>query len=184
MAEKDCRLLCAAFAAGLLERALELEVNIINAEILLRERGIELVEQRSSNVVDFCSLITAEVVSDVRTAVASGTLFGNNMPRLVRKGDFWLESRLEGILLLTTHRDAPGVIGRIGEVCGKHQVNIAHMSVGRGASKPGGSQIGVLALDSEPPVDAVTEILALGPVTRARVVHLPAAGEHPPWMGE
>ena len=53
---------------------------------------IELVEQRSSDVGDFSSMITAEVASDERTATASGTLFGN-MPRLVKKGDFVKEGQ-------------------------------------------------------------------------------------------
>ena len=64
VAKKDTRLLSAAFAAGLLEHAMEQGVNIVNAEVLLRERGIELVEQRSTDIGDFSSMITAEVVSD------------------------------------------------------------------------------------------------------------------------
>jgi D-3-phosphoglycerate dehydrogenase len=84
VAKKDTRLLSQAFAAGFLANAVQ-GVNIVNAEILLRERGIEVVEQRSTDVGDFSSLITAEVVSDERTGSAAGTLFGNNMPRLVQK---------------------------------------------------------------------------------------------------
>ena len=39
-------------------------VNIVNAEVLLRERGIELVEQRHTDIGDFSSMITAEVISE------------------------------------------------------------------------------------------------------------------------
>jgi len=183
VANKECHLLSVAFAAGLLEHAMESEVGIINAEILLRERGIELVEHRSSEPGDFRSLIRAEVVTDARTTVAAGTLFGNDMPRLVRKGDFQVESRLEGILLLTTHRDAPGAIGRIGEVCGRHQVNIACLTVGRAARKPDGEAIGIFTLDSEPPPEALAELSAMKPTIRVSLVHLPPHGELPPWMG-
>ena len=183
VAKKDCRLLSAAFAAGLLEHAMEAEVNIVNAELLLRERGIELLEQRSSDVGEFSSLITAEVLSETGTAVAAGTLFGNNMPRLVRKGDFRLESYLDGILMFFVHRDVPGVIGTIGTVFGKHRINIAHMSVGRGTSKPGGEQVGVLALDTQPTAEALADVLALDSVQRAWVVNLPPANELPAWMG-
>jgi len=85
VAGKDTRLLSAAFAAGLLESAMEESVNIVNAEVLLRERGIELVEQRSAEPGDFSSMITAEVVSEKKTATAAGTLFGT-MPRGDRPG--------------------------------------------------------------------------------------------------
>ena len=183
VADKDTRLLSAAFAAGLLEQALDTEVNIVNAEILLRERGIELVEQRSSDIGDFGSVIRAEVVTEKRTSVAAGTLFGNNLPRLVQKGTCRLESRLEGVLMIFSHRDTPGVIGRVGKAFGDHRINIAQMSVGRIEDKPGGEAVGILALDSAPPAEALAEVLALDEVTEARIVKLPAAGEVPPWMG-
>jgi D-3-phosphoglycerate dehydrogenase len=183
VARKDTSLLSAAFAAGLMEYALEQKVNIVNAEVLLRERGIELVEERNTDVGDFSSLITAEVTSDERTAVASGTLFGNAMPRLVQKGNCRLESFLDGILFFFIHRDMPGVIGRVGNVFGKHRVNIAQMSVGRASNKPGGEAIGVLSLDAQPPAEAIAEVLALDSVMQAWIVKLPPAGHLPAWMG-
>ena len=182
VAEKDTRLLSAAFAAGLLEQAMDAEVNIVNAGVLLRERGIELIEERSSDRGDFSSLIRAEVVTEERTSVAGGTLFGN-MPRLVQKSDCRLESYLDGILLIFNHRDTPGVIGKVGNIFGKHRINIAQMSVGRTASKPGGGAIGVLALDTQPPAEALAEILALDELTRVSIIKLPPAGEVPAWMG-
>ena len=183
VARKDTRLLSSAFAAGLLTHAMANEVNIVNAEVLLRERGIELVEERNTEIGDFSSLITAEVVSEDRTAVAAGTLFGHNMPRLVQKGDFRLESYLDGILLIFEHRDVPGVIGRVGNVFGKHRINIAQMSVGRSSDQPGGNAVGVLALDAQPPAEALAELLSVENVIKAWVVNLPPFGEMPTWMG-
>jgi D-3-phosphoglycerate dehydrogenase len=183
VAQKDTRLLSASFAAGLMEHALEGEVNIVNAEVLLRDRGIELVEERSTDKCDFSSMITAEVVRPDRTATAAGTLFGSNMPRLVKMDDCRLESYLHGVLMIFVHRDMPGVIGKVGDVFGKHRINIAQMSVGRAVDEPGGEAIGVLALDGRPPAEALAEILAMETVPRAWVVTLPAAGEYPTWMG-
>ena len=183
VASKDTRLLSAAFAAGLLENAMDSEVNIVNAEILLRERGIELIEQRKSDVGDFSSLIKAEVTSDVRTSQAAGTLFGKMIPKLVQKGGCDLEANLEGILLLFAHIDTPGVIGKIGSLCGKHRVNIASMAVGREVNEPGGNAVGVLSLDSRPPSEAIAELLAMKEIKRAWVVQLPPAQKMPAWMG-
>ena len=183
VAKKDTRLLSSAFAAGLLEHALAAGVNIVNAEVLLRERGIELVEQRNSDIGDFSSLITAEVVTERKTSVAAGTLFGNNMPRLVQKSGCRLESYLDGVLMIFSHRDTPGVIGKVGSIFGRHRVNIAQMSVGRSASMPGGDAIGILALDSSPPAEAVADVLRLEEVTGAWVAKLPPAGVTPAWMG-
>lgn len=183
VARKETRLLSAAFAAGLLEHALASAVNLVNAPVLLKDRGIELVEQRLSEPGDFSSLITAEVVRQEETTLAAATLFGNTMPRLVRKDDFWLESRLEGILLLTLHRDVPGVIGSVGEIFGRHQVNIAYLSVGREIGKPGGDAVGLFGLDSFPPAEALAQIAALEPIKQASVVRLPPADRLPHWLG-
>jgi D-3-phosphoglycerate dehydrogenase len=182
VAKKDTRLLSQAFAAGLLAHAVQ-GVNIVNAEVLLRERGIELVEQRSSDIGDFSSLITAEVVREEKTSSAAGTLFGNNMPRLVQKNGCRLESFLDGTLMIFIHRDLPGVIGSVGNIFGRHQVNIAQMAVGRPSNKPGGEAVGVLSLDSVPPAEALADILAMPQVTRAWTVKLPPAGELPSWLG-
>lgn len=182
VAKKNTRLLCSAFAAGLLEHAITGGVNIVNAEVLLRDRGIEIVEERNADIGDFSSLITAEVVTSRKTSIASGTLFGNNMPRLVQKGNCRLESYLDGILLVFVHRDTPGVIGKVGSIFGRHRVNIAQMSVGRATDKPGGDAIGILSLDSAPPAEALAEVVAMEEVKQALVVKLPVAGELPPWL--
>jgi len=182
VAQRDCSLLSSAFAAGLLERAMELEVSIINAQFLLRDRGIELVEQKSCDIGDFRNLITAEIASNGCSVTASATILGNSIAGLVQMDDSELECRLEGTLLVTRHSDTPGVIGKIGEVCGKHSVNIAYLSVGRCPGKPTGTQLGVLMLDNEPPEEAMDELLALEPMQRATIVHLPPADELPSWM--
>lgn len=184
VAKKDTRLLSAAFAAGLMEHAMESGVNIVNAEVLLRERGIELVEERSSDVVDFASMITAEVATQDGPLTCSGALFGNSMTRLVQINQCRLESYLDGNLLIFQHRDVPGVIGQVGNVFGKHRVNIAQMSVGRPSDKPGGEAIGVLALDATPPAEALAEVIKIPQVPRVWVAKLPAAGQLPAWLGE
>ncbi len=182
VAKKHTRLLSSAFAAGFLELVLEGGVNIVNAEMLLRERGIELVEQRSSDVGDFSSMITAEVVTSKKTTSASGTLFGNSMPRLVQTNSCRLESYLDGVLMIFAHRDLPGVIGKVGSIFGKHRINIAQMAVGRATEKPGGDAIGILSLDSAPPAEALADVVAMPEITQAWIVKLPAAGEMPPWL--
>jgi D-3-phosphoglycerate dehydrogenase len=71
----------------------------------------------------------------------------------------------------------------LGQVFGKHNVNIAYLSVGRRLDNRGGEAAGLLALDSRPPAEAVAEILALEPVMQACVVRLPPATQLPAWMG-
>jgi D-3-phosphoglycerate dehydrogenase len=182
VAGKDTKLLTAAFCAGLLEQALEEEVNIVNSELLLHERGIELTEEKQAKSVVFSSSITARLKGDGRTLSAGGTLFGNNMPRLILLDDYRLEAYLDGNLLVFTHDDVPGIIGAVGTIFGKHGVNIAQMSVGRKSEKPGGEAVGVLNLDSAPEQAAVDEVLKQPGVHRAKVIQMPEAGQLPSWL--
>lgn len=179
---KDTRLLTSAFSAGLLARSLDEEANIVNAQVLLRERGIELVEQSRSDMGAFRSSVRAEIVADGRPYVASGTLFGNDMPRLVRLGEYRLEAYLDGILLIFMHDDVPGIIGVVGTIFGRHNVNIAQMAVGRAGDNPGGASIGVLNLDEVPPAEAIEEVLKQPAIHSVNVIELPLAGEGPSWL--
>ncbi|QDU93666.1 phosphoglycerate dehydrogenase [Lignipirellula cremea] len=180
--QKDTKLLTSAFCAGLLEKALDDEANIVNAEVLLRERGAKLVAQSQSEMGAFTSSMTVEVSGDGKTHTAGVTLFGNNMPRLIRLNDYRLESYLDGFLAVFTHDDVPGIIGRVGTALGRHSVNIAQMAVGRAGESPGGKAIGVLNLDSMPPQEALDEMVAEPGVNSVQVIELPPAGQEPPWL--
>lgn len=181
IAEKDTRLLTSAFCAGLLEKAMA-DVNIINAAVLLRENGIELIEETQPKLGVFTSAMTVELAASGQKVVAGGTLFGHNMPRLIRLDDYRLEAYLDGTLLLFLHHDVPGVIGCVGTIFGKHGINIAQMSVGRQGDRQGGEAVGVLNLDGVPNQAAIEDVLGQQGVIAARVVQLPAAGQLPPWM--
>ncbi len=180
VAGKNTRLITAAFAVGLLENALDDDVNIVNSELLLRERGIELIEQSRADMGAFSSVITAEVHTAGGMSRAAGTLFGQNMPRLVQIGDHRLESFLDGVMLIFTHRDVPGIIGRVGTIFGEHKINIAQMAVGR--AEPGGTATGILNLDHEPTPAALADVLKTPDITSATVIRLPPAGQLPAWL--
>jgi D-3-phosphoglycerate dehydrogenase len=181
VARRSTRLVTAAFAAGLLEYRLAQNVNIVNAELLARERGIDLIEQSSPKKGDFSTLIRAEVLTEKKSYTAAGTLFGNQFLRLVQLGPYHLDTFMDGVMLIFTHRDVPGLIGYIGTIFGKHQVNIAQMTVGR--QVPGGEAIAVLNLDSQPPDEAIKEVCSHPQISSASVVKLPVAGQMPAWFG-
>ena len=180
-ARRSTRLITAAFTAGLLEHRLAENVNIVNAELLARERGIEIIEQTNPRKGDFSTLIKADVTTDQKTYTAAGTLFGNQFLRLVQLGPYHLDSFMDGIMLIFTHHDVPGLIGFIGTIFGKHKVNIAQMTVGR--QLPGGEAIAVLNLDSQPPDEAIHEVRSHPQISSLSVVKLPPAGQMPAWFG-
>ena len=182
VARRSTKLITAAFAAGLLEYRLAQNVNIVNAELLARERGIEIVEQSVAKKGDFSTLIQAEVddrQEDLHRAPArssaTSTCAWCSSARTTSTPT-WTAS-----CCCSRHRDVPGLIGFIGTIFGKHDVNIAQMTVGR--QQPGGEAIAVLNLDSQPPEEALKEVQAHPQISSLSVVKLPPAGEMPPWFG-
>lgn len=181
VADKNTKLLTAAFAAGLLQTRLAESVNVVNAELLARERGIELIEHKNRAKGDFSTLLRIEVETEKKSYVAGGTLFGNQYLRLVQLGPYHLDTFLDGMLLVFTHRDVPGMIGYIGTIFGQHNVNIAHMTVGR--EVPGGDAIGVLNLDAMPSEVALNAVRNHPEIHSLCVVKLPPRGQGPTWLG-
>lgn len=180
-ATKKTKLISSAFAAGLMSSAFAENVNIVNAEMLARERGIEISESLSNETGDFSTLVSATLETDHGEITAAGTIFGKQFLRLVKLEQFQLDAYLDGLLLLYRHIDKPGVIGYVGSVCGKHSVNIAHMALGRIKNEPGGASIAVLHLDNEPTAAALAEVAQNDAVQEVQLIRLPAAGAPLPW---
>ncbi|MEM7782446.1 MAG: phosphoglycerate dehydrogenase [Planctomycetota bacterium] len=181
IASKDTRLLVSAFCAGLLGRITE-DASIINAEVLCRDRGIDIVRKSTGERGAFASVISASLSGDGKSVRASGTLFGHNMPRLVRLGDHRIETYLDGSLLIFSHNDIPGIIGYVGNVLANESVNIGHMAVGRSSSHPGGHAIGVLNVDSVVTGTTRQKILENDAIDSVEMIELPAIGELPDWL--
>lgn len=180
-ATKKTKLISSAFAAGLMSAALSENVNVVNADMLAHERGIDITESSSTEVGDFSTLVSATLVTDHGELTAAGTIFGKQFLRLVKLDQFHLDAYLDGLLLLYRHTDKPGVIGSVGTACGKYNVNIAHMAVGRLKNEPGGDAIAVLNLDNEPSAAALADISKNDAVQEVQVVKLPVAGAPLPW---
>ena len=175
-ADKKTRLMTSAFAAGLPEAALDTKVNIINALSTAKARGLEVVETVSGNSENFSSVISVKLTTDQGDFEAAGTIFGRQFLRLVRLDGYCFEAFLDGLLLIYRHRDVPGLIGYIGSVLGKHDVNIASMALGRKQNGPGGDSVAVLNLDSAPSAEAVAEVQNHAEVHGVELVELPPAG--------
>jgi D-3-phosphoglycerate dehydrogenase len=128
----------------------------------------------------FRSSMSAELRTDSGQHKVAGTVFGTSMPRLVAIDGYRLEAYLDGCLLVYTHKDVPGIIGKVGTLFGEHGVNIGQMAVGR--DQAGGDAIGILNLDAPPSAEALEALRKLSVITSARLIHLPPAGELPAWL--
>jgi D-3-phosphoglycerate dehydrogenase / 2-oxoglutarate reductase len=131
----DVEPLTTAALKGLLTPILTDDVNFVNARVIAEDRGIKVVESKSSTSEDFGSLVNMRVKTLEGENVVSGTIFGKTFPRVLRINDFYLEAIPEGHNLFIQNDDSPGVIGKIGTTLGQYGVNICRMQVGEQKKK-------------------------------------------------
>jgi D-3-phosphoglycerate dehydrogenase len=131
---------------GFLERALAEEVNLVNAPVMMRSRGIKVDVTTTSEARGYTGLISLSVVTDKGESQVAGTVFPTPECRIVGIDEYRMEAPLEGRMLLISNYDRPGVIGFIGTTLGDHQVNIADMHLSRIRSK--GTAICLVTVDN------------------------------------
>jgi D-3-phosphoglycerate dehydrogenase len=100
----------------------------------------------------------------------AGTIFGRHEPRLVRINGFRLEAVPEGHMMFIYNTDKPGVIGAIGTTIGKHNINIARMTVGQ--EKDRGQNIILLTTDTPVTPECLADVRALPHVAYATPLEL------------
>jgi len=141
---------------GMLTPILQDTINYVNALVIAKERGINVVETKTAEVQDFANLISVEIETDKMTNTIVGTLFTKVDPRIVKLNEFYVDSVPEGYMLFIQNNDVPGIIGQIGTILGKNGVNIAGMSFGR--DEKGGRAVSILNIDSDVPKPVLEEM--------------------------
>ncbi|MCK9555804.1 phosphoglycerate dehydrogenase [bacterium] len=117
---------------GLFEKVQQEPVNEVNAPGIAKERGIKVVESKTTRHEDFATLIDVSIEGKGTKVSAAGSLFAHNAdPRIVKINDFRMDMVPFGNVLIVHNSDIPGMIGFLGTVLGENKVNIAGMSVGR-----------------------------------------------------
>ncbi|MFH1563083.1 MAG: phosphoglycerate dehydrogenase [Nitrospirota bacterium] len=145
-------------------------VNYVNAPFMAKERGIKIVENKETKEEDFVNLITVTLKTDKKTSQIVGSIFQKNDARIVAIDGFRIDAIPQGDMLVISNVDKPGVIGKIGTLLSKNNINIAGLQMGRKAI--GGKQMIVLNVD-EPVSNAVLqEISSCEEILDVRLVKL------------
>ncbi|MFH1615269.1 MAG: phosphoglycerate dehydrogenase [Planctomycetota bacterium] len=131
IAEMPVDLVTHSFAIGLLQKHFEMPLNMVNVGVLAKERGISIDETKNSEVKDVVASFRARVVTDKVVRTVTGSVFGGSLLRIIEIDGFNIEITPEGPVLVIYNDDKPGVIGSVGTVCGKHNINICTMGVGQ-----------------------------------------------------
>lgn len=128
-------------------------VNVVNAEVRARSRGIAFHGSRRARHPSFHALLRVSVDDGHGGVRLSGTLFGRRHLRIVRAFGCNMDAIPEGPMLWVSQEDRPGLIAHIGGVLARAGINIDNMSVGR--AEESGLALSVLNLRTEPPEEVL-----------------------------
>jgi len=170
IAELDVSMITTSFEIGLLQSHFECPVNMVNVGVMAKERGISIDEIKNTDSKDVSSSFTAKVTTAKAAHTITGTIFGENIMRIIEIDGFDFEMSPCETCMIIYNDDKPGVIGSVGTVCGKHGINIQTMGVGQKISEKK-AVLGV-SLDALPDEEMINEIKALDFVNEVHICKL------------
>ncbi len=166
VANLNTKPLTASAVAGVLKPMLS-EVNIVNAPVIAKERGISVAETFRDDADSYDSIIRLRIVTEKQDRSVSGTVFGD-MPRIIEIKGVEMEASFAPHMLSTTNVVKPGFIGALGQTLGEAGVNIATFNLGRSA--PGEGAIALVAVDDPVSENVLEKLRALPHVVQAKAL--------------
>ncbi len=170
LAEFDTRPLTHAVLKGLLGAYTDTPVNYVSAPAIARDKGIHVQETVSHKSQDDFPAVIKVQLEGVEEGVDQiwASVFEGKYPRIVRLGRIYMDAIPEGSMIVIQNVDRPGVIGNVGTVLGRHQINIGRFQLGR----RGDRALCMVNIDTPADEAVLEEIRKLPNILTAQQVHL------------
>lgn len=169
--EVSTRMITTGIIKGMLNPILEHNVNYVNAPSLAQDRHIKVREVKNAEAKDFATLITVRAETETGECKVAGTLFGAE-GRIVAINDFRIDVDPHDRIVICPHTNVPGIIGSVGTMLGKHNINISSMQVAR--TEQQGVSLMVLTVDNDIPSNVLKEMTEMEGIFAARLVNFDA----------
>lgn len=169
IANYETQALKATVLGAILEQISEERVNVVNADIVACKRGISIAEQNEPVCDNYQSLITVEA-GTTAGALSVAATYTREAVHVVKVNEYWIDISPGGYFLFAEHTDRPGLIGAVGNITGKADVNVSYMHLSR--LKPRGQALMVLALDEALSAAEMNTVSSLDGVNSVKLVKL------------
>ncbi|HEX7173446.1 MAG TPA: phosphoglycerate dehydrogenase [Candidatus Limnocylindria bacterium] len=169
----ECAPIRTAALAGLLEAVTDQRVNAVNADLVARERGLTVREERTPSSDPWASLVEIAVGpadGEPILRLAGSTAHGHQ--HLAGVDGFAIDAELAGTVLVTRHHDRPGIVGAVGTILAEAGINISSLELSRLSEH--GQAMMFISVD-EAIEDAILDrIRAADGIVEVRLVQLPS----------
>jgi D-3-phosphoglycerate dehydrogenase len=168
LADKETRVISLSALKGFLDPVIKEKVNYVNAELMLHNMGIEMVESKRSQLDKYTNLITVKFTTKRRTLSVSGTIFAKEEMRIVDFFGYKLDFEPTPYIVAIQNIDKPGMIGRIGTILGDAGVNIAAMQWSR--NRKGEKAVSFVSVDQDVDKETLDEIRKIDGVLKVSLL--------------
>lgn len=173
LADFDIQPLEVAVLKGALSSMLE-GVNYVNAPVLAKKRGIEIISTRSNAKCNFTGLLTIKLTTDKGSNIVAGAIVAKDIPRIVKINDYETSIRPQKHMLIIPHVNKPSMIAQVAKVIGENNINIGSMNVVQKNDKHETESIMVINIDSEVGENVLSEISKIDGVHNPKYINLNA----------
>lgn len=171
IADHDVRVLELSALKGVFQTLVHDPVSFVNAPVLAEARGVEVALTTDKTTDDHRNLVRVVLTLTDGTKVGvAGTVTGSrSAEKIVEVDNFSVDVPLSRHMAFFRYHDRPGVVGVVGNILGKEQVNIAGMQVSRDDS---GHALIALTVDSEILAESIDLIVSEIQAHSGRAVNL------------
>jgi D-3-phosphoglycerate dehydrogenase len=155
----NLKALTASTIAGIMKTS-NPDVNMVSAPVIAKERGVKISTTKQDQSGAFEGYVKVTIVTATRERSIAGTVFSDGKPRFIQIKGINIDAEVGEHMLYTTNDDVPGIIGTLGTLLGKNDVNIANFTLGRAAEK--GEAIALLYIDAPLPQQAIDDLKGTG----------------------
>ena len=173
--ELDPKLVLQNLLVGALSTLADEPVNLINARVVAKERGIATSVTSVDSAGGFREPLTFRARGRDEEWTVRGAVSLRQEPVITEVNGFGFEIVPEKTLLFIRNEDVPGVIGRIGTFLGEAGVNIAEMRLAKRADDP--HAFSVIKLDGALDRDQFKAFERLAALRFVRMVDLSGLGD-------
>ncbi len=147
------------------------QVSIVNAAALADERGMRVSRKVTTALSGFSTTIGVKVQGQHGITNVIGAIAGELAGRVIEVNGFDVDVPADGYVLVLRNRDVPGVIGRVGTVLGKAEINIASYHQSRGGAESH-EALATIVVDRLPASAVVAQLTGLADVLEVTVANL------------
>ena len=145
-------------------------VNFVNAPVIAKNKGIEVVTTKSETTGDYIGSISVSVTTDKDCATVSGALIAKDIKRIVKMNDYNLSIAPEEHVLVVPHDNKPSMIAKVATVIGENGININNMTVA--PNEKNDLSMMIISTGSAVDKNSIEKINKIDGVKKAKYVHL------------